>query len=55
MTSYSFFSNANFNISILQTLLLITLYPLTLVSTEKDVTCLSLYSLCFGHVTYQIW
>ena len=31
----------------LQILLLITLFPLTLVSTEKDVSCVSLYGFVF--------
>ena len=59
---HSFFSDANFNISILQILLLITLYPLALVSTAKDVSCVSLFSFCilvtwrtkYGH-DYQNW
>ena len=40
---HSFFINADFNKFMLQVLLLSTLYPLALVSTEKDVSCLSLY------------
>ena len=44
--SHSFFINANFNISMLQILLFITLFPLTLVSTEKDVSCVSLKGFC---------
>ena len=57
-----FYSNANFNESMLQTLLFDTLYPLALVSTEKDVSCSSLYGFCilvawltkYGH-DYQNW
>ena len=36
-----FFNNANLNKSILQSLLLNALYPLVLVLTEKDESCVS--------------
>ena len=59
---HSFFSNANFNKSMLQVLLLNTFYPLALVSIEKDLSCVSLYGFCilvtwltkYGH-DYQNW
>ena len=59
---HSSVSNANFNITMLQILLLVTLYPLASVSMEKDVSCLSLYDFCvlvtwlakYGH-DYQNW
>ena len=59
---HSIFSNANFNKSMLQILLLNTLYPLALVSIEKDLSCVSLYGFCilitwltkYGH-DYQNW
>ena len=60
---HSFFSNTNFNKTMLQILLLNNiLYLLVLVSMEKDVNCVSLYSFSilvtwltkYGH-DYQNW